>query len=217
MSTKSNSFHYAACSLGSIWARRSCCARRCFSFVVLSVRLFPSGIDPATAAILTRPANEEDLVWEESRRKCEEYFDASVDYDRKHGVAAAQHDGPSTNGFGSGSKRDSYEANVVDPPPGQPRPPRNRLAKRNPIVEENCNLHYRDGARDSRHWDVNAAGDPYIQGFARPFSVQYGTRNESSTVFFRLCSPRVCVLCSRCAVLVRLSLSRVELSSTTQT
>ncbi len=181
----------------SMRTNRCCARRRCRcvpAVVVLFTYLFSLCLERITkAAILTHHANEEDLVWEETRRKCEEYY-ASVDYDRKpkHGAAVAQHDQPSTNGFGSGSKRDSDGANVVDPlpgqpsPPGQPRPPRSRLRTRNPIVEENCNLHYRDGARDSRHWDVNAAGDPYIQGFARPFSVQYGTRNKSSRVLSRL-------------------------------
>ena len=41
----------------------------------------------------------------------------------------------------------------------------------NPIIRENC----RPG-NDSRHWDVNADGDPSIQGFSDPFSVAAGRR-----------------------------------------
>jgi len=43
----------------------------------------------------------------------------------------------------------------------------------NPVVRENCRS---EGIYDSTFWDVNAAGDPAIQGFAKPFSVAEGER-----------------------------------------
>ena len=39
----------------------------------------------------------------------------------------------------------------------------------NKIIEENCKL-----GNDSQDWDVNADGDPSIQGFSDPFSVNIG-------------------------------------------
>ena len=39
----------------------------------------------------------------------------------------------------------------------------------NKIIEENCRV-----GNDSRDWDVNADGDPSIQGFSVPFSVNIG-------------------------------------------
>ena len=39
----------------------------------------------------------------------------------------------------------------------------------NKIIEENCKV-----GNDSRDWDVNADGDPSIQGFSVPFSVNIG-------------------------------------------
>ena len=39
----------------------------------------------------------------------------------------------------------------------------------NKIIEENCKL-----GNDSRDWDVNADGDPSIQGYSDPFSVNVG-------------------------------------------
>ena len=39
----------------------------------------------------------------------------------------------------------------------------------NKVIEENCKV-----GNDSRDWDVNADGDPSIQGFSDPFSVNLG-------------------------------------------
>ena len=39
----------------------------------------------------------------------------------------------------------------------------------NKIIEENCRY-----GNDSRDWDVNADGDPSIQGYSDPFSVNLG-------------------------------------------
>ncbi|CAD7933965.1 unnamed protein product [Amoebophrya sp. A120] len=166
----------------SSMSTKRCFLKHCLSVVVVFVFLFPCSIDPAKAALLTHHTNQEDRVWIESRQKCKDYYNASVDEEERldDHDAAQHHDKASDDGLGSGGEENSDEAaKVVNPAaPGQPWPPRSRLTRRNPIVEENCNLHYRDGARDSRHWDVNAAGDPFIQGFARPFSVQPGTTVE---------------------------------------
>ena len=44
-------------------------------------------------------------------------------------------------------------------------------APANDIIRENCKA-----GNDSRYWDVNADGDPTIQGFSDPFSVGQGER-----------------------------------------
>merc|ERR1719357_699498 len=46
----------------------------------------------------------------------------------------------------------------------------------NLIIEENCKV-----GNDSTEWDVNADGDPSIQGFSKPFSVNLGNK-----IFFKI-------------------------------
>ena len=68
-------------------------------------------------------------------------------------------------------QRSEYCRRLQERNAGSGREEYNRSSESNPVVEENCKD---ENVFGPEYWDVNAAGDPYIQGFARPFSVEPG-------------------------------------------